>query len=84
MERRNFLQLLGSTFGAALAARPLAVMAASQDKQAVSLNHSEWATLNAVCEQIIPPFNGVGTRQVQCVNFIDKLLAHEEKATLPF
>ena len=83
MERREFLQLLSGTFGAALAARPLASIAASQSSEAVSLSSVEQATLNAICEQIIPPFNGASTRQAQCVNFIDKLLAHEEKSTRP-
>lgn len=83
MERREFLQLLGAAFGTALAACPMAVIAASQSSEVLTLSQTQWTTLEAICEQIIPPIRDVSTRQVGCVNFIDKLLAHEENSILP-
>lgn len=84
MERRQFLQLLGATgLGAALGARPLAALAAQADSVPRVLTAGEWTALEAICETLLPPVNGIDTRQVGCVNFIDKLLVHEDAATLP-
>ena len=63
---------------------PLAAKAASQSSVSISLKDAEWQTLESICEQIIPPVNGISTRQAQCVSFIDKLLANEEQSTLLF
>lgn len=88
VDRRHFLQLMGGAFGSALASAlvsyPLAIKAATDNNDAVFLSEQEWQSLEAICEQILPPVNGVSTRQVQCVNFIDKLLANEERAMQPF
>jgi len=83
MDRRDFLGLTAGTLAAALLARPLAAAAAVRSHRAEVLNAREWQLLEAVCEQILPPVNGVSTRAAGCVNFIDKLLAHEEKSLLP-
>lgn len=83
MERREFLHLFGAALGAALLARPLAAAAAASTQQALVLNASECALLEAICARILPPVGGVSTREAGCVNFIDKLLAHEEQAQAP-
>jgi len=83
MERREFLHLFGAALGAALLARPLAAAAAASTQQALVLNASECALLEAICARILPPVGGVSTREAGCVNFIDKLLAHEERALAP-
>lgn len=83
MERREFLQVFGAALGAALLARPLAAAAAASTQQALVLNASECALLEAICARILPPVGGVSTREAGCVNFIDKLLAHEERSLAP-
>ena len=83
MERREFLHLFGAALGAALLARPLAAAAAASTQQALVLNASECALLEAICARILPPVGGVSTREAGCVNFIDKLLAHEERSLAP-
>lgn len=83
MERREFLHVFGAALGAALLARPLAAAAEAATQQALVLNASECALLEAICARILPPVGGVSTREAGCVNFIDKLLAHEEQAQLP-
>lgn len=82
MKRREFLQWSGGVWAAALAARPLAVLAAQQKALPEVLNAAQWQTVAAICEQIIPTIDGFGARTANCVNFIDKLLAKEERATL--
>jgi len=83
MERRDFLHLFGATLGAALLARPLAAAAAARSQSALALSVAEWDALEAACARILPPVSGVSTREAGCVNFIDKLLAHEEQALAP-
>ena len=83
MERREFLRFAGVAFGAALFDYPLAVAAARQSVEPVVLDGSEWRLLDAVCARILPPVHGVSTTGAGCVNFIDKLLAHEEQALAP-
>jgi len=82
MNRREFLQWSGGVWAAALAARPLALLAAT-DTTPATLNAAQWQCTAAICEQIIPTVDGYGASTANCVNFIDKLLAHEERATLP-
>jgi gluconate 2-dehydrogenase gamma chain len=83
MERREFLHFFGAALGAALLARPLAAAAAACTTQALVLDASECELLEAICARILPPVGGVSTREAGCVNFIDKLLAHEEQALAP-
>ena len=83
MERRDFLHLFGASLGAALLARPLAAAAAARSQSPLVLGAGEWAALEAACARILPPVSGVSVRDAGCVNFIDKLLAHEEQAQLP-
>jgi len=83
MNRREFIQLFGGAWAAALAARPLATLAAQRSDAPLVLDAAQWKTLAAICAQIIPPLHGVGAGAANSVNFIDKLLAHEDKASLP-
>ena len=82
MNRREFLQWSGGVWAAALAARPLAALAAQHDPVPAALQPGEWRNIAAACEQIIPTVDGFGASTANCVNFIDKLLAHEERASL--
>jgi hypothetical protein len=43
------------------------------------LNATQWKTVAAMCNQILPTLDGSGANEANCVNFIDKALAHEEK-----
>lgn len=83
MNRREFIQLFGSAWALALSERPLAALAARNSVAPVSLDAAQWRTLAAVNARIIPAVHGVDTGAVNAVNFIDKLLAHEDKAALP-
>lgn len=83
MNRREFLQWSGAVWAGALAARPLAVAAATQSSAALVLNSQQWRSVAAICEQIIPSGDGLGASSANCVNFIDKLLVNEERASLP-
>jgi len=83
MERREFLHVFGAALGAALLARPLAAAAAACTTRALVLEAAECELLEAICARILPPVGGVSTREAGCVNFIDKLLAHEEQALAP-
>jgi hypothetical protein len=84
MNRREFLQWSGGVWATALATRPLALLAATQSTMPVALNSAQWQSVAAICEQIIPTVDGCGAGTANCVNFIDKLLAHEERTALPF
>ena len=83
MNRREFLQWSGGVWMAALAARPLAVAAASKNTAPLALDAQQWCSVAAISEQIIPSVDGLGAGAAHCVNFIDKLLAHEEQGALP-
>lgn len=83
MNRREFLQWSGGVWAAALAARPLAALAAQQTTTPATLRPAEYQSMAAACEQIIPTVDGYGASTANCANFIDKLLANEERAALP-
>jgi hypothetical protein len=83
MERRDFLQLTAAGLASALSIRPRALLAAQQSAVPAVLNALEWAQLEVLCELLLPPVNGVGTREAGCVNFIDKTLANEDASSLP-
>lgn len=83
MTRRDFARFCGGLFAAALAARPLTVAAAERSSAALTLKPEQWRMVEAICSQIIPSLDGYGAREANCVNFIDKGLAHEEKQHLP-
>lgn len=83
MNRREFLQWSGGVWAAALAARPLAALAAQQSTAPATLDATQSRTVAAICEQLIPTVDGIGATTANCANFIDKLLANEERAALP-
>jgi len=83
VNRREFIRLFGSAWAVALSARPLAALAAQNSVAPLSLDAAQWRVLEAVCARILPPVHGVDTGVAHTVNFIDKLLAHEDKAALP-
>lgn len=83
MTRRDFARFCGGAFAAALAARPLTLLAAEQSSAPAVLSSAQWRTVAAICNQILPTLDGIGANEANCVNFIDKALAHEEKASLP-
>lgn len=82
MNRREFLLWSGGVWAAALAARPLAALAAQKNAAPAALKAGAWKSVAAACEQIIPTVDGFGASTANCVNFIDKLLAHEERTSL--
>jgi len=83
VKRREFIQLFGSAWVAALGARPLAALAAQRSSTPLVLDAAQWRCLGAICARIIPAVHGIDAGAANAVNFIDKLLAHEDKASLP-
>lgn len=83
MNRREFLQGAGALWAAALTARPLALAAAQQSSTPLTLDAMQWRSVAAICAQIIPSADGLGAGPANCVNFIDKLLANEDRTALP-
>lgn len=85
MLRREFLQYSGKALLAALLSKPLSVMAARSSSAPAVLNPQQWRSVAAICDQIIPAGadGSAGAQAAGCVNFIDKLLSLEEKASLP-
>jgi len=82
MTRRDFARFCGGAFATALAARPLTLLAAEQGSAPSTLTTVQWQTVAAICNQILPTLDGLGANEANCVNFIDKALAHEEKKSL--
>ena len=63
--------------------RPQASLAAAESTSPLVLTDSEWRTLDAIAARIIPTDAEPGAREANCVNFIDKALAHEDAEALP-
>ncbi len=82
MTRRDFTRFCGGAFAAALMARPQTLLAVEQSSAPLTLNIEQWQTVAAMCNQILPTIDGLGANEANCVNFIDKALAHEEKKSL--
>jgi hypothetical protein len=87
LSRRDFL-VQGATYGATLWAllnvpRPRTVLAAQQSTKRIVLSEAEWKSVEAITARIIPTDHEPGAREAQCVNFIDKALAHEDAAAKP-
>lgn len=87
MDRREFVgrsALYGTTFWLLWnVPRPRTLRAIGQSKQALVLSEDEWRTLEAMTGRIIPTDQDPGAIEANCVNFIDKALAHEDAALLP-
>jgi len=87
INRREFVRR-GSLYGAGIliglnTPRPKAAQAAAESIEPVVLTEHEWKTLDALTGRIIPTDEEPGAREANCVNFIDKALAHEDAAALP-
>lgn len=86
LSRRNFLgkaSLYGGGLSLAMMTRlPLAEAAAAKSRKPESLSEVEWCAIEAMTGRIIPSEDSPGAIEANCVNFIDKALAHEEKADL--
>jgi hypothetical protein len=87
INRREFVRR-GSLYGAGIliglnTPRPKAAQAAAESVEPAILTEHEWETLDALTGRIIPADEDPGAREANCVNFIDKALAHEDAAALP-
>ena len=87
INRREFLYASGLCVAGTLAGlqvpRPKAAHAAAASTKPVVLSEQEWRTLDAITGRIIPTDHEPGAREANCVNFIDKALAHEDSAAKP-
>jgi gluconate 2-dehydrogenase gamma chain len=63
--------------------RPRALEAAQASARPDVLTETEWKTVEAVTARIIPTDHEPGAVEANCVNFIDKALAHEDAAAKP-
>jgi hypothetical protein len=87
ISRRGFLvhsALYGSSLWVLLnTPRPRAVHAAGASTRHEVLTDAEWKTVEAITGRIIPTDHDPGAIEANCVNFIDKALAHEDAAMKP-
>jgi gluconate 2-dehydrogenase gamma chain len=63
--------------------RPNALRAAQESTRPEVLSEAEWKTVEAMTARIIPTDQEPGAVEANCVNFIDKALAHEDAAAQP-
>ena len=63
--------------------RPRALHAAQESTRPEVLGEAQWKTVEAVTGRIIPTDHEPGAIEANCVNFIDKALAHEDAAMKP-
>jgi len=61
---------------------PLAAAAAARSQIRETLTEPEWCAVQAMTGRIIPSDDSPGAIEANCVNFIDKALAHEEMSAL--
>lgn len=85
---RRELMLASAAYGGSLwvllnLPRPLAVRAAQESTARAVLSEAEWKTVEAITGRIIPTDHEPGAVEANCVNFIDKALAHEDAAMAP-
>jgi len=78
----------GALYGGVLwvslnALRPLTLQAAEASTEPVSLNENQWRSVEAITGRIIPSDHEPGAIEANCVNFIDKALAHEDSNLMP-
>jgi len=85
--RRDFLLQSAVYSGALWAAlnvpRPHALAAAAESSKPLVLTPTEWKAVEAITARIIPTDDEPGAHEAGVVNFIDKALAHEDKALQP-
>jgi gluconate 2-dehydrogenase gamma chain len=87
LSRREFF-LQGGLYGGSLwmllnMPRPRATQAAQESTRRAVLSEAQWKTVEAVTERIIPTDHEPGAYEANCVNFIDKALAHEDAKAKP-
>jgi gluconate 2-dehydrogenase gamma chain len=87
LSRRKFV-LQSAVYGSALwvmltMPRPRAVRAAEESTRREVLSEAEWKTVAAITGRIIPTDHQPGALEANCVNFIDKALAHEDAKMKP-
>ena len=87
VSRRDFF-LQSAVYGSSLwlllnTPRPRAVEAAQASAQREVFNEAEWKTVEAITGRIIPTDHEPGAIEANCVNFIDKALAHEDAKMKP-
>lgn len=85
--RRDFLLRSAVYGGTVLVAlnvpRPQALAAAAASDKPLALTPAQWKLVEAIAARIIPSDDEPGATEAGVVNFIDKALAHEDKALLP-
>ena len=86
LTRRGFLNrasIYGCGISLTLAGGlPLARAAAEKSTAPLSLSPAQWCAAEAMTARLIPSGDTPGALEANCVNFIDKALANEEKAAL--
>ena len=87
LSRRQLLAR-GLLFGGSLVAgihlpRPRALAAAAASNKPEVLSAEEWTAVDAIAARLIPTDHEPGAREANCVNFIDKALAHEDASLRP-
>jgi gluconate 2-dehydrogenase gamma chain len=87
LSRRDFI-LRSAIYGSSLwvllnTPRPRAVRAAQEATHREVLSEAEWKTVEAITGRIIPTDHEPGAIEANCVNFIDKALAHEDAKMKP-
>ncbi|MDG2166983.1 MAG: gluconate 2-dehydrogenase subunit 3 family protein [Opitutales bacterium] len=84
LSRRDFLGQGAIYSGAFLAMlnlpRPNALAAAHASSEPVSFSSAQWKSVETITGRIIPTDEEPGAIEANCVNFIDKVLANEDKA----
>ncbi len=87
LTRREFF-VQGGLYGSSLwmllnMPRPRALEAAQASSRREVLSEAQWKTVEAVSARIIPTDHEPGAIEANCVNFIDKALAHEDAKLKP-
>ena len=86
MSRRDFMgqsAIYSGTFLAMLnLPRPNALAAAHASSEPVSFSSAQWKSVETITGRIIPTDDEPGAIEANCVNFIDKVLANEDKAQM--
>ena len=87
LSRREFVER-SAVYGSALWAlwhlpRPLALAAAQESTAPLVFTEHEWRTVEAITGRIVPTDHEPGAIEANCVNFIDKALAHEDADLRP-
>ena len=87
LSRREFF-LQSTLYGGSLwlllnTPRPRALQAAQESTRREVFDAAQWKTVEAITGRIIPTDHEPGAIEANCVNFIDKALAHEDGKMKP-